>query len=148
MSLREEPVSLNCGGACCRRFTLPWSFAELTRAWSQSIRRELGILWDDHGNLLFNYADIETIFDMVIPLGMHYWNPQEPDVILDTPVYHYTCRHLPPSGRCGIYPSRPSMCSCYPYGKSCRYKECQTPKDAVRHPEGGIQVVAAPAEYL
>lgn len=143
MNPRVQPVSLNCGGACCRRFTLPWSFTELTNAWSQSIRFSLGVYVDAEGHELHNYTDIEQIHDMVIPLGMHYWNPQEPDVILDTPVYHYTCRHLTPSGRCGIYQSRPSMCSCYPYGKSCRYQECQTPTPPVQHPEGGVQLMNA-----
>lgn len=36
----------------------------------------------------------------------------------------YTCANLLPSGDCGIYDSRPSMCRRYPYGRGCDVPGC------------------------
>lgn len=36
----------------------------------------------------------------------------------------FTCTHLGPDGDCGIYVTRPAMCSKYPYGKRCNYPGC------------------------
>lgn len=43
---------------------------------------------------------------------------------LERGAWWYTCRHLQPNGDCAIYARRPRMCSGFPYGARCLYREC------------------------
>jgi Fe-S-cluster containining protein len=39
--------------------------------------------------------------------------------------WHYTCKHFDEkSGNCMNYENRPKMCSSYPNGGACQYKNC------------------------
>jgi Fe-S-cluster containining protein len=66
--------------------------------------------------------EIETIADMVIPLGALAMSPS--GIPCDPPVWYYRCRHQLPSGDCGIYDTRPNLCRAYPYGRPCEYPGC------------------------
>lgn len=97
-----------CRGDCCRKFYLPVTTADALR-----------------GGF---YAEGDTIADMIVKLP-----PQETNAAGD-PIpegdpkrdHFWTCRNLLPSGDCGIYETRPGMCSGFPYGKPCEYKNCQS----------------------
>lgn len=75
--------------------------------------------------------EIEEIAAMVIPL-----DPAE------GVAHYYTCKNLLPNGDCGIYQTRPVLCSAYPYGRTCRYSDCTW--DAVRQ-RLDVQKEAGPA---
>lgn len=93
-----------CKGDCCKHFYLPLSPQEL----QDSYNRSKGVL-KDNGTI---YKDIETIAQMV-----------ELVEIVDNS-YFYKCNHLTTNGDCGIYSTRPWMCSAYPYDSRCLYPTC------------------------
>lgn len=112
-----------CSGHCCKRFFLPLSPAELEKAVEAVQRKERGepYVWiDRYGQergLFGTKQDIETITDMVIVV--------EEKLVDGDRSYFYTCKNLQPNGDCGIYETRPRMCSDYPYGKHpCPYPGC------------------------
>jgi Fe-S-cluster containining protein len=97
-----------CSGACCKCFWLSESIEEIEK----SYKRFTGELKDN--GVVFNEIDI--VYPMLIPVPPpkgackdHYW---------------YTCKHLKSDNNCGIYNTRPKMCSEYPYGAKCNYKNC------------------------
>lgn len=47
-------------------------------------------------------------------------------------VHHYACTHLDGEGNCSIYEQRPEMCRDYPYGETCRFRECAWDEVAAR----------------
>lgn len=113
-----------CTGTCCENFTLPYSPLEIQRALEAHQAWEKGdgdghFLMDD-GNKALMPNEVEVIAPMVIHLGFY---PTEPGW---SPQHHYTCKHFDKAtGNCGIYATRPKMCSDFPYGRVCRYATCQ-----------------------
>lgn len=66
--------------------------------------------------------DIETIFPNLSPLG---FGPHpHGEVVTQEPRHWYRCKALKDNGDCGIYATRPRMCSEYPYGDRCKYTSC------------------------
>lgn len=107
MSRNAPYVELaRCTGHCCKSFPLPVTMAVL-RADVEAVAA--GDITARH------FQDGAQVLDMLIPLG-------EPtgDVQKD----RYTCRHHGADGNCGIYETRPRMCSEYPYGQPCRIEGC------------------------
>jgi Fe-S-cluster containining protein len=122
----------NCGGACCRAFTLPVDYDTLRRSYEWWLRDgnniNSNVLEKAGVTIPFNYyrpiADIHLIFPMVIPLGKHDKTPQGSPV--NTPVDWFTCKHFDKGmSLCTIYDHRPQMCRDYPYGSWCTYPGCQ-----------------------
>lgn len=106
-----------CTGHCCRRFTLPLSPKELAdnlEAFKDGEVRDR----NEH-NIV---QDIETIAEMVVPLGMSADTPS--GFKLDKPVHWYGCKHQAANGDCLIYERRPALCRDYPYGQPCTYAGC------------------------
>ncbi len=99
-----------CTGHCCRNFPLPLSLSDM------KAKIDAG----QHGA---NNRDGEllVVYGMVLPLSDQQ-NPSEryQDGRL---MYRYTCKHLDADNNCGIYKTRPSMCSDYPYGNDCDHKD-------------------------
>lgn len=118
-----------CTGHCCRAFTLNLSPDEIVRALWALLTSDDNAFYDDEGELRHvTWRDFEQIALMVVPLGRLMvppgvtWFPQG-----EPPFWFYTCRNLLPSGDCGVYETRPSMCSQFPYadrGHVCPYDAC------------------------
>ena len=77
------------------------------------------------------YAEIERIADMVIYLGYEPMTTThrgktlvEQEKYSRSMKHYYRCKNLLANGDCGVYETRPKMCSEYPYGGTCDYKEC------------------------
>jgi Fe-S-cluster containining protein len=91
-----------CGGACCRRFPLSSSPAQMGEKYLELIA------WRESGGAMEPWMlDRIMISEMVIPLA------EESD---EQPLY--ACRHLhDASGLCTVYEARPAMCRDFPsYG--------------------------------
>lgn len=86
-----------CTGHCCKDFPLPYTIEEIKNK--------------------PNLQDGQQIAEMLIFL-------RESNYLDGKKSYRYTCKHLQKSGDCGIYESRPRMCSNYPYGKACENVNC------------------------
>ena len=95
-----ETESSRCHGACCKRWVLCVSHEELGR--------RAALPGED---------EARVIFDMAIPLGLS--NVYADGTAEGEPREWFSCRHVLPTGDCGIYDSRPDMCRHYPYGRSC-----------------------------
>ncbi len=121
MNAATEVTKINgrrCTGHCCRDFYLPWQPEDLKRVANVEIEQA-------HGGKPTHYDvdEIALVAGMVIPLP---FSKKLPDA-LEGGGYRYTCRfHNKETGDCGIYLTRPRMCSTYPYGKTCTYEECNT----------------------
>lgn len=89
---------MRCSGHCCKDFPLPFSLEEV------KTKRE-------------TLRDGNVIADMLIYL-------REQPYLDGDKGYRYTCKHLQENGDCGIYETRPWMCSAYPYGKACTKEGC------------------------
>lgn len=80
--------------------------------------------WEWDGKRLSRATDILQIADMVEYLG---WGPN-PEAVKDglglENGHHYRCKNVLPNGDCGIYETRPGMCSGFPYGRDCQYAAC------------------------
>jgi uncharacterized protein len=99
-----------CTGHCCRRFKIRMSIEEIQTAAEKP---------DAH-------PDFVKVSAMVRPLEI------DPDG-----GWWYTCRHLQPNGDCGIYESRPLMCSDYPYnGGKCEFEGCTWDEKAPEAQDG------------
>lgn len=111
-----------CTGHCCRRFTVPLSASELERA-REAMARQEWIFPGDDGNPRGPYIDHETLIGMLVHLEVSDRNID--GTTAPNPVDWYTCRHLQPSGDCGIYDARPGMCRNFPYrGDPCGFPGC------------------------
>src|ERR1700690_370117 len=89
-------MTARCTGHCCRRFPLNITMDKLKE------------------NAAAFGGDYALILDMIIQL------PDAPD----DHGPRYTCRHLLASGDCGIYETRPKLCSEFPYGRDCNVEGC------------------------
>lgn len=93
-----------CTGHCCRAFCLSPLYAMRLNSGDEEARQ---------------------VSEMIRPLLPGSWlGGQERVMTEEEQGHYYTCTHLTPSGDCGIYESRPAMCSAYPYGKRCGYPGC------------------------
>lgn len=96
-----------CTGHCCRDFHLPVSPMELE--FQKKRQTQLG-------SSRFG-SDILKIANMVI----YRFSAKFRGVITN----RYTCKNYnKETGDCMDYENRPRMCSEYPYGKVCDYKDC------------------------
>lgn len=94
-----------CSGHCCERFWLPYDY--------QTFKEKAETIQDG-----------VQIADMLIPLDDQSHPSECVDrADLETGAY-YRCRHLTENGDCGIYETRPRMCSGYPYARLCLYRDC------------------------
>lgn len=103
-----------CSGHCCSDFTLEFSPEEI-RMKALKIRKAPDSEWK---------RSLLEIARMLIFLR---FDKQEPGWRKPAGAtrYHYTCKNFDPVTRnCMNYENRPSMCSDYPYGRSCAYKGC------------------------
>lgn len=106
----SDDCSHPCGGACCRRFPLNRSPAQLGARYVELTA------WRDSGGEMEPWMlESMMICEMVISLA------DEGD---ETPTY--TCKHFDDAtGRCTAYDRRPKMCSEYPSygepGRSCTH---------------------------
>jgi hypothetical protein len=123
-----------CTGACCRDFTLPYSYEEMRRRWKHRLQLRLGIApkeppTNDKGFWMGTCEDDLKVFPLLIPLGKyvstHYVDRGNTDR-KGIDVHHYSCAKVLPNGDCGIYgkPERPDLCAVYPNGGKCAYKAC------------------------
>jgi Fe-S-cluster containining protein len=100
-----------CTGHCCERFYLPWSPADLERNAK------------DHPD----DKQLQQVAGMVIFIEeelKHHTYPTGDKVVTDRKNW-YTCKNFNKETRgCNIYETRPKMCSDYPYGHPCQYKDC------------------------
>lgn len=101
--------------------------------------------------------EIEQIYEMVKFVSVRVWdyeydeNHDQIPVLLgihvrDKPIHYYNCKNLLPSGDCGIYSTRPTMCSDYPYGKSCVNPDCQADVYKLPQVTGPCEEVGTPCE--
>ncbi len=67
------------------------------------------------------YEDIFLIYPMLEYFHKDTIHP-DGDVINDSVIYHYKCKHHRPGGGCGIYNYRPMMCRTFPDQGFCGYK--------------------------
>lgn len=116
-----------CTGHCCRNFFLPLTPEELKESYDAALDFKLG---RDIGNKQI-IQDIETIYPMVIFLGLvdresldGEFPPQGEKLPIQSKQNRYTCKNLQPNGDCGIYETRPVMCSEFPYDRPCEFKSC------------------------
>lgn len=135
-----------CTGLCCKHFTLPWSPAHLNALVEYELYvrncRTLGApieerFWEGQRLSLF-FDDIVKIRDMVIYLG--YRTPMAEvashlEDVRHESKHRYTCKNLQPDGNCGIYATRPDMCSSFPSGAGCDWAACEW-DDAGKHRPG------------
>ena len=127
-----------CTGHCCMAFRLnfsPEDLATMAAAPRPDMRR---VPKENRADEQRKYDDLQTIAAMVIPLGRRKNNPVNTTTAeyraecQKGAGYYYTCIYFDGDTRdCTIHKERPTMCSDYPYGKSCEYKSC-TWKDAVK----------------
>lgn len=92
-----------CTGHCCRGFSLEHPKAAV----EEEVRRIRA-----GEPLLLNIPQVETIAEMIIPLGV--FRGQE----------LFTCKHLSKEGNCTIYETRPPMCRNFPGPEPCPYRNC------------------------
>ncbi len=136
-----------CGGACCKRFVLPYSPEELQeqyRAWlvgsrdghASPVLQKRGDAGDEGFGLkrshteehLYVDPEIYLIYPMLDYLGYENFEPKRPRKRIKERMHHYTCKHFCKiSKRCTIYENRPLMCRRFPNGDACPYPECQLP---------------------
>lgn len=121
-----------CGGQCCEAFYLPYSFAEVWRAW-EAWRAGKKQWTDDRGKDRAIPTDIELLAPMVRSLGTYQvsiWGIRH-----NGEREMFTCAHYNPRGRrCEIYEHRPQVCRDHGQGdKACHVPSCtwadnRTPK--------------------
>jgi len=137
-----------CGGACCKRFILPYSPEQLEeqyRAWLVGSRngtgfpvlQKRGTIPEDKGfGLPRNYneehiavdPEIYLLYPMLVYLGEHHFEPCRPRKRTKAKAHHYTCKHWDQKTKlCTIYEHRPLMCRRFPNGEACPYPGCQLP---------------------
>lgn len=139
--------SKGCGGACCKRFVLPYSPDELKeqyRAWlvgsrdghASPVLQKRGDLGNQGFGLARHYRDehlyvdpeIYLIYPMLIYLGHENFEPCRPGVRTKKRAHHYTCKHFDKkTASCTIYENRPLMCRRFPNGDACPYPGCKLP---------------------
>ncbi len=135
----EETEIKRCAGHCCRDFTLPESPEEMKARKAASlkehrkwVRRFSSSAERTAENIKWLKSDISIVPEMVIYLGE--FNCDVNGNLVREQLHHYTCKNFDEvSGDCKIYEYRPQMCSKFPYGYKCWYKNCQ-------------RIVAAPKE--
>lgn len=104
------------------------SAEELERLREETINEQLGpdprFTADAFGNR--RALQVLQIADMVeylgwrespLPLAAWVADPQRS-------AHYYRCKNLTAEGNCGIYETRPMMCSGFPYGRPCSYAQC------------------------
>jgi len=105
--------SKKCGGACCRRFTLPYPPEQLKEKYLAWYRR-------DYERETIP-QDIHLIYPMVTYLGFMRSEPYQQNEL-----HWYTCKHLDEeTSLCKIYEIRPKMCREFPYESKCPYSGCK-----------------------
>ncbi len=80
-----------------------------------------------HAELLDWAKETDQVARMVVYLGYQRAGKMfEPDADgLPRKKFHfYTCKNLQTDGKCGVYATRPQMCSAFPYGRRCNYARC------------------------
>lgn len=141
------PKVKGCGGACCKRFILPYSPDELKEqyhAWlvgnrdghGSVVLRKRGELPDRTFGLSRHYVDdqvavdpeIYLLYPMLIYLGYCNFEPKAPRKKTKARSHHYTCKHFDKKTKlCTIYDERPLMCRRFPNGEPCPYPGCKLP---------------------
>lgn len=110
----QEPQ--RCTGHCCELFTLPYDPSDVKRMAFDAWRRGFGT--SAYGTRVRGAL---VLSDMLIPRGFGNLPQHTPAQA----TWLYTCRHYDKeAGLCGIYERRPSMCRCYPYGRTCEFEGC------------------------
>ena len=103
-----------CTGACCERFTLPFTPEQAAdgsaiRIWGGEVKQIIGMV----EFLEFSYMGSNGVVLMT------------PDGYAGSPAPWYRCvHHSPATGCCGIYSHRPELCRRYPNGHRCEYPGC------------------------
>ncbi len=120
----RKPITINCGGHCCKRFTFLYSPTELENN-RRAIKKGRPTSRRDNGRFakIFLSKDLTYMENMLIFIGKSTVNPSD-GVDNGIECNIYTCRHLKKDGKCGDYDNRPDICSHYPYEKKCKYKKC------------------------
>lgn len=137
-----------CGGACCKRFILPYSPEEIEeqyRAWivgggyrgSHPVLQKRGNTPDERKQCLPRYyqedvvpidPEVYLVYPMLIYLGYCNFEPCRPRTKTKQRAHHYTCKHFDKkTGLCTIYEHRPLMCRRYPNDEACLYRGCKLP---------------------
>jgi Fe-S-cluster containining protein len=126
------PTLRRCTGACCRAFDLG---ALSLSAFRENLRRKKAKgPWPQRvGAAMFGYRvlygpvpDIETIVEMLVPLGRHKRIPgrmEGYELRTEKPRPMFTCRFFTGTS-CLIYDRRPHFCRDYPNGRLCGYRGC------------------------
>lgn len=131
-----------CGGACCRRFILPYppeKIKEQYEAWlvggSDRNRVMMRKYVSDAEMGPMDYiettpvdSEIYLIYPMLIFLGEFHYDSCNPKRRYKHTSYHYTCKHYDKKTTlCTIYEHRPLMCRRYPNGQPCPFPGCKLP---------------------
>jgi Fe-S-cluster containining protein len=119
--MSEALMERTCTGRCCTVFYLPKTEAELAAGFAGRV---------SGGQQILNMIEPLT-FDAAAERWEAIWHePLREGLLREDGAGHlYTCRHWDErSGLCGIYESRPSMCSTYPYDRACDYCEYTIPE--------------------
>lgn len=127
--LRALPTSegARCTGHCCRRLSLPVGPDRLA---TMNV--------SDGGTIK---AMLECVGSEVMPRGGWYVGHTSHKR------WWYRCNNLTAEGDCGIYETRPAMCSGYPYGKRCGQEGC-TSVQAIDEPWGSMHSVVVTPPFL
>lgn len=128
MSYTHEPrrgqlrmiESERCTGHCCRRFYMEFSPQVLKEKYER---------WIEQGKPA--YHDIGKVYPLLTFLGKSYIGVD--GIERQDSGYYYTCKAFDGNG-CTIYDDRPQMCSNYPYGDPCKYKQCTMKLEPVLGP--------------
>jgi len=130
-----------CTGHCCKAFVMSASYEDMRRSYEAKMSGQDSFFdtrSDDTAVPIDRYArghykDIEIVFPMLVQLGIHMRHPLPDGPPIDHPMAFYTCKNLQANGDCGIYASRPDVCSDYPGRTACQFKGCTW--DAARRGE-------------
>jgi len=122
--LRAEDAGLT--RQCCERFYLEF------------------YPWELQTEKVYCFGDGAQIADMVDLVGIWHLSP-EGDLNWPVPGAFYRCKNHQADGTCGIYDSRPTMCSKFPYGRVCTFGPCdmQDTCDRCCSPEGQVATLEA-----
>lgn len=107
-----------CTGHCCKVVGLPWSPEHLRASRVAELAFEVNGVWDLALVRHHDGLQIANMLESTGPLIRHAVTGKE----IPPGYWGYRCKNQLPNGDCGIYETRPRMCSEYPYqGAPCEW---------------------------
>lgn len=133
-NLSDTEINFDCGGKCCKAFTLTKS--NIISLWQAG---------DGHSK------EFDTVRNMLVAIE----NDNYEELMRDSKGYSkggelwFACKHLK-NDKCSIYEDRPQMCREFPYYphdtriKQCPYKDCSCEKPT----QPNSQLISVPQESM